>query len=406
MSEYKPSQKTIDRYADVMVHYALNGGKGIRKGDTVLLTAHETAKPLFFAVREKIWKAGGHVISRYIPNEDSGPANLFLLKHGNIDQLNFFPKEYYKGLLATVDHTLYIISDEDLHILEGVESKKIGIVRKSMAPYMEMRRKKEEAGKLTWTLCLYGTKGMAKEAGMSYQNFWKQIEKACYLDTENPVKKWQQLEKDIQTYIKKLNKLDIETFHILGKDVDLNIKLGERRRFLGGRGYNIPSFEIFCSPDWRGTNGRIKFNEPLYYSGQLIKDIELFFENGKVVKATASKNQKTLREMIAVENADKVGEFSLTDKRFSRINKFMANTLYDENFGGKYGNTHIALGNSYRDSYDGDIKKVSESGWKKLGFNKCDAVHTDIISTSDRVVTATLKNGREKVIYKNGQFVI
>jgi len=109
--------------------------------------------------------------------------------------------------------------------------------------------------------------------------------------------------------------------------------------------------------------------------------------------------------MIKQKNADKVGEFSMTDKRFSRITAFMAETLYDENVGGKYGNTHIALGASYHDCYGGDPSKVTKKGWEKLGFNDS-AVHTDIISTTDRIITAYLKDGKKRVVYKNGQYTI
>jgi len=110
--------------------------------------------------------------------------------------------------------------------------------------------------------------------------------------------------------------------------------------------------------------------------------------------------------MIAQENADKVGEFSLTDKRHSRITKFMATTLFDENMGGAFGNTHIALGNAYKDTYTGDMATVSEEQWAEMGYNSCPKVHTDIISTANRTVTATLPGGAEKVIYKDGQFVL
>ena len=109
--------------------------------------------------------------------------------------------------------------------------------------------------------------------------------------------------------------------------------------------------------------------------------------------------------MIASPNANKVGEFSLTDKRFSKITKFMAETLYDENVGGPFGNTHIALGDSYHDCYKGDRSKLDKKDWDKLGFNDS-SVHTDIISTTDRVVTAYLRNGKEKVLYRNGEFCL
>jgi aminopeptidase len=100
-----------------------------------------------------------------------------------------------------------------------------------------------------------------------------------------------------------------------------------------------------------------------------------------------------------------IGEFSLTDVRFSRIDKFMAETLFDENFGGKFGNTHIAVGNAYRDAFPGDPSKVSKEQWKEMGYNES-VVHTDIVSTENRTVTATFEDGTRKVIYKDGKFVI
>jgi aminopeptidase len=83
----------------------------------------------------------------------------------------------------------------------------------------------------------------------------------------------------------------------------------------------------------------------------------------------------------------------------------MAESLYDENFGGSFGNTHIALGSAYKDTYTGKINKLTDQDWENLGFNNS-AVHTDIISTEDRTVTATLKNGQKIIVYKSGQFQI
>jgi aminopeptidase len=159
------------------------------------------------------------------------------------------------------------------------------------------------------------------------------------------------------------------------------------------------------SPDWRGTNGYISFNQPLYRFGSLITDIRLEFKDGIVVNATASQNENLLREMIAVEGANKIGEFSLTDSRLSKVTRFMAETLFDENVGGKYGNTHIALGSAYKDSYAGDIKSAPATLWEELGFNDS-AIHTDIMSTTDRTVEATLKDGSKKIIYQDGKFTI
>jgi aminopeptidase len=247
---------------------------------------------------------------------------------------------------------------------------------------------------------------MADEAGLSLKEYWEQIIEACYLREDDPVAKWKRVQAEIEEIKDKLDALPIDTLHIKGDDVDLHIKIGEHRKWLSGGGKNIPSFEIFTSPDWRGTNGSIRFNQPLYYSGKRIAGVSLRFENGIVVESSATENQDALKEMIAQENADKVGEFSLTDKRHSRITKFMATTLFDENMGGEFGNTHIALGNAYKDTFTGDMATVSDEQWAEMGYNSCPKVHTDIISTTNRTVTAILRDGSEKTIYRNGQFEV
>lgn len=83
----------------------------------------------------------------------------------------------------------------------------------------------------------------------------------------------------------------------------------------------------------------------------------------------------------------------------------MAETLFDENISGPYGNTHIALGRSYQDSYTGNPAKVTKAQWAKWGFNDS-VVHTDVISTTRRTVTAFLSNGTQKIIYRDGEFLL
>jgi aminopeptidase len=396
-----------------MVNFALGQGKGIKKGDVVRLSASESAKPLYMAIHNAIVKAGGHVIGHYAPDEENGDmrrntsTSRFFYQHASKEQLEFFPEKYLRGVVDQMDHSLYILADKDMHLMDGIDPKKIMMRGQAMKPFMDWRRKKEHEGKFSWTICMYGTPAMAKEAGLSEKAYWDQIIKACYLDKTNPIKEWKRLYTEIEMYKTRLNKLSpsIDRLHAVGADMDIWIKLGERRQWLAGRGVNMPSFEIFTSPDWRGTEGWIKFNQPLYRYGSKITGIELEFKDGQVVKSKAKTNEKLLKAMIATKNADKIGEYSLTDGRHSRITKFMAETLFDENMGGRYGNTHLALGMAYRDTCVGDIAGMSEDEFKDLGFNDS-SVHTDIISTTDRTVTAHLKDGSTKVIYENGRFVL
>lgn len=403
----KLDDNLLKKYAQVMVHYALNNGEGINKGDTVFLVGQECSKDLFTAIAKEIYAAGSNLITHYQPNNirESSLAR-FLLENGSEEQIGFFAKPYWQGIVEATDHILFIIAEPDIHAFEGLSASKISRMNSARAPYMQMREKKEQEGKLSWSLCLYGTQSMADEAGLTLEAYWEQIIEACYLREEDPVAKWKQVQQEIESIKDKLDALEIDKLHIKGEDVDLHVQIGEHRKWLSGGGKNIPSFEIFTSPDWRGTNGFIQFNQPLYYSGKRISGVSLRFENGVVVASSAAENEDALKEMIAQENADKVGEFSLTDKRHSRITKFMATTLYDENMGGAFGNTHIALGNAYKDTFTGDMSAVTDEQWAAMGYNACPKVHTDIISTSNRTVTATLRDGSEKVIYKDGMFVL
>lgn len=400
-------ESLLKKYAQVMVQYALNNGKGINKGDTVFLVGQECAKELFMAIAKEVYDSGGNLITNYQPNNirDNSLAR-YLLQNGSDEQVSFFAKPYWQGIVEATDHILFIISEPDIHYLEGLPASKISMMNSARAPYMKMREKKEQEGKLSWSLCLFGTQSMADEAGISLEEYWEQIIEACYLRDDNPVARWRKVQAEIEEIKDRLDALQIETLHVKGDDADLHIKIGAHRKWLSGGGKNIPSFEIFTSPDWRGTNGTIRFNQPLYYSGKRIAGVSLRFENGIVVASSATENEDALKEMIAQENADKVGEFSLTDKRHSRITKFMATTLFDENTGGEFGNTHIALGNAYKDTFDGDMATVKDEQWTEMGYNSCPKVHTDIISTTNRTVTAVLRNGSEKIIYKDGQFTV
>jgi aminopeptidase len=304
-----------------------------------------------------------------------------------------------------MDYVISIISETDKYELKGIDPKKIMLSNLSRKPYIDWQNEKENKGKMTWTLGLYGTPAMAKEAGMSLKEYWNQIIKGCYLDFPDPVKKWKETFKEIEKLKRKLNLIDIKKLRIIAPNTDLTIGIDKNRNWLGGGGRNIPSYEIFISPNWRGTEGYISFSEPLYRYGNLIKGIKLEFKNGVVTKSSATEGENILKEMIRTKNADKIGEFSLTDNRFSKITKFMAETLFDENTGGKYGNTHIALGMAYKDSYTGNISKIKKEKWEEMGFNDS-VIHTDIISTTNRKVVAVTAEGKEIVIYKNGRFIL
>ena len=400
-NQYLPSKTILDKYADVLVHFALGKEEGIKAGEVVQCIVPDIAKPLARSLQKALLEAGAHVLMRMIPTE----IDRDYYELASEEQLTFFPASYLKAKADLIDHTISIIADPNPEELKNINPQKIFLARNTQKAYRDWLIEKESSGKYTWTAALWGVKAKAKIVGLTYKEYWQQIIQACYLDQADPIAHWRQTKK-LQTELKKkLNQLSIEWVEIKGQDIDLKLQLGADRRWAGGADRNIPSFELFTSPNWRGSNGYIKFNQPLFRYGNLIDGVEMTFKDGLVTKATAKKGQAVLTEMLKTPGANKLGEFSLTDKRLSHITHFMAEILYDENVGGPQGNTHVAIGMAYRDCYRGDQSKIKSEDWKKLGFNDS-AEHTDLVSTSKRIVTATLTDGSQKVIYQNGQFTL
>jgi len=399
---YQPPASILNAYANLLVNFALGKGTGIKPGEVVQVQIPEGAKPLFAPLRDAILRAGGHPFMQLLP-DGVDVAGMYAI--ASDEQLAFFPAAYYKGMAEQFDHRIRILAEADKYELATVPPEKIMRTANAIEPYRRWINEKEAAGNYSWTIAMYGTPAMAADAGMTEEEYWQEIIAACYLDAPDPIAEWKRVQDELERVRLALNDLHIEELTVEGEGIDLTVGVGEGRQWLGGGGMNIPSFELFISPDWRRTEGTIRFNQPLYYAGNRLEGIALRFEKGHVVEATAAKGQELLREMIASKNADRIGEFSLTDGRLSRITKPMGETLFDENMGGPEGNTHLAVGNAYQDSYPGDPSTLTQEDWERLGYNQS-PVHTDIISTERRKVTAILPDGSRRVIYENGRFTI
>src|SRR3989338_3627405 len=144
---YAPPQKILERYADVLVNFALGGGKGIKKGEVVHLVCYEAGKALFLLLKRAILKSGGHIIPDYRPDSGSRfPFDRTFFELAKPHQLRFFPRTYARGLVSQMDHTIFVISEVDLHELEGIPPKKI--MRRGLAwkPYMDWRQENKPEG--------------------------------------------------------------------------------------------------------------------------------------------------------------------------------------------------------------------------------------------------------------------
>ena len=395
------TQKQLKRYADVL-WWGLTTAKKIpfKKNDIVLLRYNSAAVRLAEVLYAGLLSRGMHPVQRVSPS--AAMEKDFYLCASN-RQLVFIPPGE-KELMSRLNGSIYLHAPESITHLSDVDPQKIGKTAVAQKALRDILNRREASGRFSWTLCIYPTAELAGQAGISLEQYTRQVVKACFLGKSDPVSEWRRIYENARSIKKWLNSMKVKFLHVESDTIDLEITPGEKRQWIGISGRNIPSFEIFISPDWRGTRGKYHADQPSYRSGNRVEGVRLEFSKGKVIDGSAETGREFLKKQLQMDKgAARLGEFSLTDKRFSRITQFMANTLFDENYGGKHGNCHIALGSAYSNTYSGDSRRLNRALKQKLGFNES-ALHWDLVNTQKKRVTAHLQTGQAVTIYENGRF--
>jgi aminopeptidase len=394
-------QRHLEAYAQVMM-WALDTARSrkLRKGDIVLLQFDPAAQGLAEEVYRLLLQRKLNPVVRWNPTV-AMEQSFYIL--GQDKQLTFHPPGT-RELMQNLHGAIHLRAPESLTHLREVLPERISKATVARKPLRDILDQREHKGLFGWTLAMCPTQQMAEAADMDIQEYTQQVVAACYLDEDDPVGRWREVFQSVNHIKRWLNSLKPAALRVESKAMDLEVSLGEQRRWVGLSGHNIPSFELFFSPDWRGVRGVYFADQPSYRNGNIVQGVRLEFADGRVVSAMAEEGERFLQSQIVMDaGASRVGEFSLTDRRFSRISRFMANTLYDENFGGDHGNCHLALGSSYLESYAGKASELSRRRKQSLGFN-ASALHWDLVNTRDKVVTALWGSGKTRVVYEQGEF--
>lgn len=369
-------------------------------GNIVLVRTDLAALPLAGKVQNVLLERGLNPVIRI-----SVPSALekgFYAGAG-VEQLSFtVPGD--RNLYEHLDGLISLLAPDSITHLRSITPGKIAtaaLARKYLRDILDVREADRQFG---WTLCLMPTPALAEAAGMSAEEYAAQIVRAAYLDTDDPVAEWERIFNDAEGVKGWLNSMDVDYYQVRTTSTDLRVYPGERRKWIGVSGHNIPSFELFVSPDFRRTEGIYHADQPSYRNGNLVSGVTLEFTAGQARVVGAEQGEAFVRSQLEMDpGASRLGEFSLTDKRFSQINAFMAHTLFDENFGGEHGNCHVAVGASYADTYDGNPAELVGDRKQELGFNDS-ALHWDLVNTEPKTVTAVLRTGQHIVIYSQGMF--
>ncbi|MEN6300936.1 MAG: aminopeptidase [Anaerolineaceae bacterium] len=362
----------VEKLADMLVNYSVS----VKPGDKVLISAPSTAAPLIGEVYKKILQAGG------LPMTWLGQPDLseILYTYASDEQLQYIP-EPYKVFVETFDVEISMIADENTKALTNIDPQRMALRRKAWSDINHRYLERAANNELRWTLTLFPTHAHAQDAEMSLSEYEDFVFNACMPDINDPVSYWKRVYAQQEKVIEWLK--DKKEVHITAPETDLRLNIGGRKFINCACKENVPDGEIFTGPVEDSVEGHVYFSYPSIYAGRQVDGVRLWFEKGKVVKATAEKNEDFLLKTIDTDEGSRyVGEFAIGTNE--GINRFTGEILFDEKIGGSF---HMALGEGY-----------PESGSKNVS-----GLHWDMICDLRKGGQITVDG---QLLYKDGKFAI
>jgi aminopeptidase len=325
----------VEKLADLIINYSV----GLQKGQKILLHGHAQAQPLLLELYKKALLAGGYPFM--LPILD-GQEYTFL-KYASEEQLAFV-HDPYRMFFDEYDARVRLICDLNTRELSRIDPHQNALRGKANGPLMQTMLDRAARGEYHWTVALFPTHAHAMEADMSLEEYENFVYSACMPDLNDPVGYWKNVSKQQNKLIDWLK--GKKSVHVIGPETDLRLSI-EGRPFINcDCKENIPDGEIFTSPVENSIEGHVYYSFPAIMEGRAVEGIRLWFENGRVVKATAEKNEDFLLKTLDTdEGARSVGEWAIGTNY--GITEFTHEILFDEKIGGSF---HMALGDGFPES--------------------------------------------------------
>lgn len=361
----------LSKLAQILVHYSLS----IKAGDQLEIRTNPLAQELALLVYEEAVKAGAHVLNTIsLP----GSEKIFF-EFASDNQLDFV-SPVRKLVYETFDAVLSVGAEFNTRSLSGTNPTRLSRARKASTPLTKIFLERSANLDLRWCYTEFPTHASAQEADMSLRDYQEFVFAAGLLDEPDPVAAWRQEGERQQLLIDWLRGRDEVEIH--GKDIDLKFSIKERIFKEADGKYNFPDGEIFTGPVEDSADGWVRFKYPGIYQGQEVIDVELWFENGKIVKEKASKGYELLTSVLNTDDGARyLGEWGIGTNY--GIKKFTKNMLFDEKIGGTI---HFAVG----------------SGYPETGSKNESAIHWDLLCDMS---SSEIKVDNE-LFYKDGSFSI
>jgi len=386
----------LERYAELAVRVGAN----VQPGQEVFVHGLVEHADLVRALTRQSYKAGASYVNVQYSDQHVRRA---MIESGPDEALTYSP-EWLKQFVRSMDGNAMIATtgDPEPELLADLDGERVG--RAMPHEIVQIRMQQMNDNSLNWVGVGAPSEGWARQVfgEPDVERLWEKIAFCMRLDEPDPTAAWRGHLARLAERSAQLNELRPDLLRYRGPGTDLEVGLLPYARWMSGAGEtaggitfvaNMPTEEVFTSPDARRTAGTIRSTLPLPLAGQMVRGLELTFEGGRAVRVDAETGADLVRSHFAtIENADRLGEVALVTKesRVGQSGMLFYDALFDEN-----ATCHIAYGAGLPFLLEGEPDD---------GFNVANQ-HVDfMVGGPELEVDAVLADGTEVPLVRNEEW--
>lgn len=388
------NEEWVRRFAELAVRVGVN----VQPGQGVVVSADVAQAEIARLVVERAYLAGARWVDVLWSDAVVRRSDLM---HADLEALTADRPWALERTRSWTDDgiaSIALVGTPDPALYAGIDPARMAAVRRQEAIAMQQAVMSEgwrwtvlTAPNADWATQVYGEPDVDR--------LWGVVAQAMRLDETDPVEAWRERSAALAARCAALDALQISELRYVGEGTDLTVGLLPDCRWTGGSTVdpggvaylpNIPTEEVFTSPDRRRADGVVRLTRPVVIAGQLVEDLRLTFADGRITEVSATTGADLVRSQLDTDpGARSLGEVALVDKesRIAQAGVVFHNTLFDENAG-----CHVAWGQSFPFAVDKGLELTPDERYA-LGLNNS-SVHTDVVVGGDGLsVTATTPNG-------------